>query len=203
MINIRQKVYSMEHILPLCLMLNQWFTSGLFSIRKELQHREFDMAFFPRALLTISYHDKHKAKSVYSGTLECDHLGNLTTLLIGPLFGRPIWDFLYNLIIYHLDLPSGTACTQATLTKWPPYQSDHFFPVPKAVQLSRFHCSLEHILPVCLISDLPIWVLRIVDQATDYEFTISQPDKHCLNMERNVFPLHKSFSLALLHITQW
>ncbi len=44
-------------------------------------------------------HEIHAHALVYSGTLECDHPDNLTTLLIGPLFGRPVLDFLYNLII--------------------------------------------------------------------------------------------------------
>ncbi len=39
----------------------------------------------------------------YSETLECDHPDNLTTLLIRPLFDRPILVFLYNSIIRHLD----------------------------------------------------------------------------------------------------
>ncbi len=41
--------------------------------------------------------DKKSYKAKDSGTLECDHHGNLTTLLIRPLFGRPILVFLYNL----------------------------------------------------------------------------------------------------------
>ncbi len=63
---------------------------------------------------------------LYSGTLECDHPDNLTILLIGPLFDRPVWDFFVQ-----IDLPPGTTCIQATLTKWPPYQSHQFCPSQK------------------------------------------------------------------------
>ena len=40
--------------------------------------------------------EPHGLVYIYSGTLECDHPGNLTTLLIRPLSDRPILVFLYN-----------------------------------------------------------------------------------------------------------
>ena len=51
----------------------------------------------------------HCFKDYYSGTLECDHPDNLTTLKKRPLFGRPVSVFLY---LNHLD-------KLTTLLIWP------------------------------------------------------------------------------------
>ncbi len=56
-----------------------------------------------------------------------------------------------NLIIQCLDTHTvfplmATVYAPTTLIMCPPYLSDHIWPVPKAVQLSRFHCILVYIV---------------------------------------------------------
>ncbi len=60
-------------------------------------------------------------KKTYSGTLECDHPDNLTTLLIRSLFDRPILVFLYP---YSLSPDGHSICRDhpdkvTTLLIWP------------------------------------------------------------------------------------
>ena len=75
--------------LKLYVVLNNWIRAFLSHL---LQPCAIYLSFTYYCYFYITHSPESTFISTLSGTLECDHPSNLTTLLIGPLFGRPVWE---------------------------------------------------------------------------------------------------------------
>ncbi len=108
-----------------------WYTS-YHTCPFEVYHKEYTYGFgevhFKSTLLMhfcplwVDHYFSKWPKCLYSGTLECDHLNNQTTLRKRPLFGCPI---LVIPCLNHLDKVT-------TLLIWPRFACPKSGPVIKA-----------------------------------------------------------------------